>query len=417
MSSVLVIEDDVLLRESICDVLTLNGYDTVTEPNGEKGLERAYELRPDLVLCDVNMPKISGLDVLKKIREDSELKHTPFVFLSALSSMDDLRSGMNLGAEDYLTKPYDNNELLSIISNHLKKSEDLKSIKKEHSRRSISDFKVKIQEKTKGFFDSLYRARTVQNVILPSDQKMKELLPEHFNYFLPKYTISGDFYWARKINEISLVAVADCTGHGIPGALISMACSMSLNSAIDQFGLTNPAEILTKANDVFLAFMNANKSNISQDGMDICLCSIDSNSNLIRFAGAKRPLYLMTKINQFKPINVINNYLDLIEEEDVIYEIKGNNCSIGSEYHPFQVKEQVFEYNKGDVIYLSSDGYVDQFGGELDKKFKSKRLKYLLLSIQDKNMSEQKQILAQEFQSWKGDKEQIDDVTILGIKL
>ena len=417
MSKILVIEDEALIRESICDVLELNGYETANEPDGERGLNRASTLKPDLILCDINMPKISGLDVLAAIQADDELKHIPFIFLTALSSMSDLRTGMNLGAVDYLSKPYHNKELLSIISQQLKKVEDLKKIEKELSRKNLNDFKVKIKEKSKGFYDSLNRAKTVQNVILPSDQKMDELFPEHFNYFLPKYAISGDFYWAKKVNEVILIAVADCTGHGIPGALISMAGNISLNNAVDQFGLTKPAEILTKANELFLDFMNANESNLSNDGMDICLCSIDSSSNIIRFAGAKRPLYIVTKKNNFKPISVNNNYAELIEDENTLHEIKGSHCSIGSEDPVFQVDEQVFEYSKGDTIYLSSDGYVDQFGGELDRKFKSKRLKNILLSIQGKSMSEQKEYIAQEFHNWKGDKEQIDDATIVGIKL
>lgn len=417
MSKILVIEDEALIRESLCDVLTLNGYETESEPDGEMGLIRAYSLKPDLILCDINMPKISGLNVLKAIRSDDELKYTPFVFLTALSAMTDLRIGMSLGAEDYLAKPFHNKDLLATISYQLKKAADLKRIEKEHLRKNLNDFKVKIKERTKGFNDSLNRAKTVQSVILPSAEKMDELFPKHFNYFLPKYTISGDFYWARKLNEVTLIAVADCTGHGIPGALISMASNLSLNNAVDQFGLTKPAEILTKANELFLDFMNANQSNVSNDGMDICLCSIDTNLQVIRFAGAKRPLYLITKKNNFKPIDVINNYLELIQEENALYEIKGNNSSIGAEYPVFQVDEQVFEYTKGDVIYLSSDGYVDQFGGESDRKFKSKRLKDLLLSFQDQSMAEQKDTLAEEFQNWKGDKEQIDDATILGVKL
>tara|TARA_B110000285_G_scaffold225059_1_gene282727 strand:+ start:1245 stop:2498 length:1254 start_codon:yes stop_codon:yes gene_type:complete len=417
MSTILVIEDEVLIRESICDVLTLSGYDTVSESDGEMGLKRAHSLKPDLVLCDINMPKITGLDVLKAIRADEQLKHTPFVFLTALSTMSDLRVGMNLGAEDYLTKPYHNKDLLAIVSHQLKKAEDLKNIEKEHSRKKLHDFKVKIKEKSKGFYDSLNRAKTVQNVILPSDQKMNELFAEHFNYFLPKYSISGDFYWARKLKEVTLIAVADCTGHGIPGALISMAGNISLNNAVDQFGLTKPAEVLTKANELFLDFMNANESNISHDGMDICLCSIDSKSNVIRFAGAKRPLYLVTKKDNFKAINIINSYSELIQEQNALYKIKGNNCSIGAEDRFFQVEEQVFEYNKGDVIYLSSDGYVDQFGGESDKKFISKKLQDILLTIQKNSMSEQREILAKEFQNWKGNQEQVDDVTIIGIKL
>tara|TARA_B100000809_G_scaffold244383_1_gene270244 strand:+ start:1026 stop:2279 length:1254 start_codon:yes stop_codon:yes gene_type:complete len=417
MGTILIIEDEKILRETLAEIIGLNGYKVVQARDGEEGVEVFTETTPDLVLCDINMPKMDGLNVLKVIRQNDELKHTPFVFLSALSSMPDLRLGMNKGADDYLTKPFHYKELLSTISLQLKKSVELKKIGREYSRKNIKDYKVKIKGKTKGFLDSLNRAKTIQNVILPSAQKMDELLPNHFNYFLPKYVISGDFYLVRKFKGITLIAVADCTGHGMPGALISMVCNMSLINALDQFGLTKPAEILTKANDIFLDFMNTNESNISKDGMDICLCSIDSNSNLIRFAGAKRPLYLITKINKFKPVSISNNFSGLIEEEDVLYEIKGNNCSVGSEDPIFEVEEQIFEYNNGDSIYLSSDGYVDQFGGDLDRKFKSKKLKKLLLSIHNKTMSEQKKLLAHEFQSWRGNKEQVDDATIIGIKL
>ena len=417
MSTILVIEDEALIRESICDVLSLNGYKTESEPDGKLGLKRAFSLKPDLILCDINMPKISGLDVLKAIRADDALKHTPFVFLTALSTMDDLRTGMNLGAEDYLSKPYRNQELVDIISNQLKKVEQIKNIEKDISKKQLDDFKLKVAEKSKGFHDSLNRAKTVQNVIIPSKQKMDELLAEYFNYFLPKDTISGDFYWVKKLDKITLVAVADCTGHGIPGALISMAGNISLNNAVDQFGLTKPAEILTKANELFLDFMNANESNVAHDGMDICLCSIDANSNTIHFAGAKRPLYLVTQKNNFNPIKGVNNYFEVGLEDMSLYEIKGNNSSIGGDDLIFHVEDQIFEYNKGDVIYLGSDGYADQFGGEDDRKFKSKRLKNLLLSFQGKSMSDQKEILAQEFQNWMGDKEQTDDVTIMGIKL
>lgn len=363
------------------------------------------------------MPKISGLDVLKAIRANDELKHIPFVFLTALSTMGDLRKGMNLGAEDYLTKPYNNKELVEIISKQLKKVEDLKEMEKELSRKHLTKFKDKIKEKSKSFYDSLNRAKTVQNVILPSKQKMDELLPNHFNYFLPKYSISGDFYWAKRFDEGILIAVADCTGHGVPGALISMAGSISLNNAVDQFGLTRPADVLTKANELFLDFMNSNQGNISHDGMDICLCLIESNSNLIRFAGAKRPLYLVTEKNNFNPISGVNNYTAIGLHEMALYEMKGNNSSIGGDDLNFHVEEQVFEYSKGDTIYLSSDGYADQFGGEFDRKFKSKKLKNILLSNQDKSMSQQKEILVREFDNWKGSKEQIDDITIMGIKL
>ena len=347
MFKILVIEDEALIRESICDVLDLNGFEVESEPDGEKGLQRAFSLKPDLILCDINMPKISGLDVLKAIRADDELKHTPFVFLTALSTMDDLRTGMNLGAEDYLAKPYRNKELVDIISNQLKKVEQIKKIEKDISKKQLDDFKLKVAEKSKGFYDSLNRAKTVQNVIIPSKQKMDELLAEYFNYFLPKDTISGDFYWAKKLDKTTLIAVADCTGHGVPGALISMAGTLSLNNAVEQFGLTKPAEILTKVNELFLDFMNANESNVSHDGMDICLCSIDDNSNTIHFAGAKRPLYVVTQKDNFNPITGVDNYSEVSLEDISLFEIKGSSSSIGGDDIVFNIEDQVFEYSKG----------------------------------------------------------------------
>lgn len=417
--TILVVEDEQFIREAICEILTFNGYETKAESNGINGLRTAIITKPDLILCDVMMPKFSGLQMLKALRKNSEIENTPFIFLSALASMEDLRRGMNLGADDYLVKPFDRNELLDIISLKLSKSRKVKKHQEKQFKETVNKLENKVEKKTKNFRHSLDRAKNIQNVILPSKEKMVELLPQHFNFYKPKDVISGDFYLVRKIKDHTMIAVADCTGHGVPGALISIACYTSICRAIDQFGLNNSAKILTETNKILVNFMNQNQRSSLHDGMDIALCIIDHKSNLIRFAGAKRPLYMISKDNSFKYENVTNDRLRTIANDKggVLYEIRGGIYSIGTPEYDFNVQEQIFKYQKGDIIYLSSDGYVDQFGGELNRKYSSKKLKELLLSTYNEKTEKQGQLLESAFESWKGNEEQTDDVTLMGIRL
>lgn len=421
MEKILVIEDEKNIRDTLAEILVFNGYEVECATNGNHGITKAIQMKPDLVLCDVMMPELDGWQTVKAFRLNPELYCTPFVFMSALSTMRDFRNGMNLGADDYIAKPFDINELLQIVSYQLNKVEVRKKINNldnnKNTKEVLNDFKVKVKEKAKDFFDSLERAKMVQKVILPSDNEMNELFPEHFIFYSPKDTISGDFYWARNIAGIKLIAVADCTGHGIPAALISMVCYNLLNSTVDQYGLRNPAEILEKVNNLLVEFMSAHHKNYIGDGMDILLCAIDFNKKEVRYAGAKRPIYINTE--QFKPISINEENLRLHENVngEILYEIKGSNSSIGGIGSNFEIQEQVFEYQKGDSIYLSSDGFADQFGGNNDKKYKTKNLKNLILSFQTNDMMEQKQQLKNEFENWKREIEQTDDVTVIGIRL
>ena len=432
MDKILVIEDEKNIRDTLSEILVLNGYDVECAFNGRNGITKAIEMKPDLVLCDVMMPELDGWQTVKEFRLNPELYCTPFVFMSALSTMQDFRNGMNLGADDYLAKPFDIKELLQIISYQLNKVEIRKRTnnidKNKNTKEALNDFKEKIKEKAKDFFDSLERAKMVQKVILPSDAEMKELFPEHFIFYSPKDTISGDFYWSRNIDGIKLVAVADCTGHGIPAALISMVCYNLLNTTVDQFGFRNPTEILTKVNSLLVEFMSAHHKNYIGDGMDISLCAIlpsreacpttgGGSGGVLQYAGAKRPIYIHTK--KFNSINIQEDNLRLYEnlEGQLLYEIKGNNSSIGGIGSNFEIQEQVFEYQHGDTIYLTSDGFADQFGGNNDKKYKTKSLKNLILSFQTNEMAEQKQLLQKEFENWKSELEQTDDVTVIGIRL
>lgn len=420
MQSILVIEDEALIRRSICEILNLKGYETESASNGESGLQRAIEMKPDLVLCDIIMPKVTGLQMIKAFRKTPGLEHIPFIFVTALSAMADVRKGMNLGADDYLTKPFDHKELLSIVSQQLTKAKvrSKKYIKEGELKfkEVMNSFRNKASDEAQGIYDSLERAKVIQNVILPSESKMKSHFEKHFVFYRPKDTVSGDFYWTRRIGNTTLIAVADCTGHGVPGALMTMICYSKLNAAIEQFGLRSPGEILNKVNQLVLEFMNQNKRSDSGDGMDISLCAIDHSYGQIRFAGAKQSIYLLTK----KPFNSILDVENLRiyrnNSEHTLFKLRGSNISIGCNECEAEIKEHSFNFHEGDSIYLCSDGYADQFGGDINGKFKSKNLINLILSIQDNKIEEQGYLLKQALEDWKAGEEQTDDITVLGIK-
>ncbi|MBL4703831.1 MAG: response regulator, partial [Flavobacteriales bacterium] len=387
MHSILVIEDDEAIRETIQEILELNGFKVNLAFNGESGIKQALEHNPDLVLCDVMMPKLNGWETVEAFRSIPALRCTPFVFLTAMSTMVDLRRGMNLGADDYLTKPFDANELITIISNRINKETLRKELSREDSQKQVkeatNELKSKIRQKTKGFFDSMNRAKTIQEAILPSDQKMKELFPNNFNNYMPKYSISGDFYWAKEYDSIKLIAVADCTGHGIPAALLSMTCYALLNEAVGRYQLRSPKEILTKVNELNAEYQRNNSGSFIGDGMDIALCAIDKEHNIVRYAGARRPIYVASSdFSLLSPTQEnVRHYSN--EKNDMLYELKGSIYSIGSTEPSFLIEEQVFEYRVGDRIYICRDGYADQFGEVSNKKYQSKNLTNLILNTQD----------------------------------
>lgn len=420
MGKILVIEDEKNIRETIVEILVLNGHDVESADNGKNGLDRAIQSKPDLVLCDVMMPELNGWETVKAFKEIPDLFCTPFVFLSALSTMPDLRKGMNLGADDYITKPFNLQELLKVVSFQMNKAKIRKKMNQldlyRKNKSSIAEFEDKANEKVKDLQDSLERAKIVQEVILPSAVELNEFLPEYFIYYSPKESISGDFYWARKFDDLYMIAVADCTGHGVPAALISMVCYNMLNTTVEQYGYRNPANILDTVNGLVIEFMSAHHENYVGDGMDIALCVIDDQRKLIKFAGAKRPIYFVSK--EFKPLRVNQHNLRVGEDlsGQKLFEVKGSNSPIGGLGAKFDIHEEIFHYEKGDTIYLSSDGFADQFGGDEDKKYKTKNLKDFILSVQNNGMKKQRKLFTDEFEIWKGTTEQTDDVTLFGVR-
>jgi serine phosphatase RsbU (regulator of sigma subunit) len=258
--------------------------------------------------------------------------------------------------------------------------------------------KIEIENKNKEITESLHYAKRIQAAILPPVEVITQTFSESFILYLPKDIVSGDFYaFAEKENEI-IIAVADCTGHGVSGALMSMIGSSLLNQIINEKKITAPAEILNLLNDGVIDALKQ-RTNTSHDGMDIAICHIDKQNRLLRFAGANRPLWL------------------LHNEQILVY--KPNKFPIGGIQilHDQPYNEHSIVLQNNDVVYLFTDGFADQFGGSDAKKLLTKNLKQHILDMQHLPLLDQHQMLLNIFNNWKGNIEQVDDVLILAFKI
>jgi serine phosphatase RsbU (regulator of sigma subunit) len=264
----------------------------------------------------------------------------------------------------------------------------------EQQKEVVEAAHYELEEKNQEIIDSITYAKRIQSAILPPVKLVKEYLKESFILYKPKDVVAGDFYWMEHEDGKVIFAAADCTGHGVPGAMVSVICNNALNRSVREYGLTKPGEILTKTREIVIQEFEKSEEDV-KDGMDIALCSLEGNK--LQYAGAHNPLWVIRKAK--------------------IIETKANKQPIGKFDNPEPYTTHSFDLQKGDSIYIFSDGYVDQFGGEKGKKFKAKAFRELLLSIQGKEMEMQKTIIDEAFETWKGSLEQIDDVCVIGVRI
>ena len=262
----------------------------------------------------------------------------------------------------------------------------------------ISEQKAIVEEKNREITDSITYARRLQEAILPPDHLIKKYLPNSFVLFKPKDVVSGDFYWLETVGDKVIFAVADCTGHGVPGAMVSVVCSNALNRTVKELDIIEPAKILDKTRELVIATFEKSTENV-QDGMDISLCALNTKTLELEYAGANNPLW------------ILRNGASEIEE------IKANKQPIGVYDQIESFTNHKISLNEGDYLFLFSDGYADQFGGDKGKKMKYKPFKDLLITSIKQNLEEQKEILNDQFEIWRGDMEQVDDVCVIGIKV
>jgi O-acetyl-ADP-ribose deacetylase (regulator of RNase III) len=339
---------------------------------------------------------------------------------------------INTESEEYLA------DLLNVMDKKTRRLTDslVKSVDLEHNQRQSIE-------------DSMKYARRIQEAISPGEGIYKSSFKDYFILSKPRNIVSGDFPWITKKENKVIVAAADCTGHGIPGALLSMLGITFLNEIVNSKRIFDPSEILNSLRQYIVKTLQQTGSESeAHDGLDIALCSIDYKDNILTFSGAFNPLYLvrdknLTDLNLFSGNNKNENIIvnrDISDKLDLI-EIKGDRMSVSinplmeqfdrdiqtyilkrklyltllrSKYSFKETKIKIFP---GDEFYILSDGYMDQFGGPDGKKFRSQNFKKLIISLYNRKGDDKKTIINQTFESWKRNFEQVDDVLVLGFKL
>jgi serine phosphatase RsbU (regulator of sigma subunit)/Tfp pilus assembly protein PilF len=265
-----------------------------------------------------------------------------------------------------------------------------------------------VEDKNKEILDSINYAKRIQNAILPPAKLVKEYLNNSFILFKPKDVVAGDFYWLETYpkkqfgeDNILLFAVADCTGHGVPGAMVSVICNNGLNRSVREYGLTDPGDVLNRTRELVISEFEKSEEDV-KDGMDIALVSMQKNDNKtssISYSGANNALWIIRK------------------NATEIEELKAQKQPIGKYNDPIPFVSKHVTLNEGDTIYLFSDGFADQFGGVNNKKFKSANFKKLLLNMQHISMERQKEEIEKTFENWRGEHEQLDDVCVMGVRV
>jgi phosphoserine phosphatase RsbU/P len=264
----------------------------------------------------------------------------------------------------------------------------------------LNDAYLEIEEQKKHIMDSIYYARRIQTAILPSFALLDARLKNYFIFYLPKDIVSGDFYWMAETDGLVMLAAVDCTGHGVPGAFMSIVGFNQLNNAVNVKKARKASDILNELNQGVIQTLNENISDSSiKDGMDMTLCVFDFKKKKVDFAGANNPI--------------------IVARDNQLIKYRGDKFPIGAfvDNQPPLFSNNEIELKKDDIIYMFSDGYADQFGGPENKKFLVKRFEELLFEIQTKPMEDQKEALKNTLYEWMGSNGQVDDILVIGIKI
>jgi len=274
-----------------------------------------------------------------------------------------------------------------------------------------------IDRQHREILDSINYASRIQNSILPGNERRKKLLPDHAILFKPKDIISGDFYVCDSSGDQVFFGTVDCTGHGVPGAMVSLVASSYINKTIHEYSMSDPGEMLTRLNDEIPRALNNSDESIS-DGMDMAMCILNPGGMELKFAGAFQSCWVLSSADSLEKRN--NDTLNsiLYKSNDFgLLELKGNRRGIGHSDSEYVFDSQTLELAKGDVIILSSDGYQDQFGGPLNKKFKTKEFRELVLSMAGSSPNQIINTLDTTLKDWMGDIDQIDDVCVFVVRI
>lgn len=379
---ILLIEDNPDNLEQVSTILIKAGIQLEIAVNGLNAMTKLVSNNYDLVILDLINSSINGKDFFSMIEASSSDEVLPVIFIITPGSRKDFMSGMDVGGYDFVSTPITEEELLIRINSLLELKNARHQIRKSESYKS-----------------SLKYAYQIQASLLPSSQLLDDQFASHFLLSLPLDIVSGDFFWIKRIGKQLFVAVADATGHGVPGAFLSVLGISLLNEITPESTLEKPGDILNKLRDKMKNSLRSKQFKAEQyNGLDMAICKIDTETKAMTFAGANNSVY--------------------ISQDGEFIELKGDKQPIGSHVSEKPFKNQGLQLRSGDKIYLSSDGFSDQLGGgKYPKKYQSRNFRTLLGNIADKQLSNQKDILLEKHIEWKGFQDQLDDILVLGLEL
>lgn len=395
VARLLVVDDEpanIFLLEMI---LNAEGYHVDTAPSGKQALELMSQHQYDTVLLDIMMPQMSGLDVLRNAKQSESLKEVPFIMVSAKVQSTDVETAMELGAVDYIRKPVDEIELLARLKTVIKiRQQDVK-LKLLYSQ---------LQRKNQIITSSIEAAKKIQHAVFPTQADLEKYLPGSFIFFIPRDMVSGDFFWFTRLDNKTIVIEGDCTGHGVPGAFLSLIGSSLLDKIILQNRIFSPRRILEELNDDFVLSLNRNAGTEEEfifDGMDITVACIDTSNNEVTVAAAGQDMII-------------------IDNSGAISHITGSLFSIGYEVEAMNGQKTAFEEYRFALDSLSwlimfSDGFIDQFGGPSDEKFMLRRFTQIFMD--QATFGNPNKTLGAELEKWKMNQPQTDDILVVGLKL
>jgi CheY-like chemotaxis protein len=395
LARILIIDDDLLSISLVSGILRKASYGTEHATSGEAAMNLLNEKTFDLILLDIEMPEMNGFEVSRWLRSVDNLKEIPVLFLTGHTDLGSIVKAFEAGANDYISKPFNYKELLVRVETHIKLKRQTDEIK---------EINRILENSNRDLLESISYTKYLQESIFPSVEHIGKSVPENFVFYQPKDIVSGDFFWYRRIKNLFYIAAADCTGHGVPGAFMSVMGISALNHLVNSRRVDKPGKVLSKLRNNIMRMLNQSEAHAeNSNGLDISLCCIDLETNTLEYAGANLPLYLITRNET------------TLEPELVIK--KPNHMPIG--LHPNDKNEftnHTIELKRGDRFYIFSDGYISQFGGIEDKKFGSKNFRQLLYNIHARPMPDQKREIEKAINQWRGSMEQVDDILVLGFK-
>ncbi len=396
--------DDSPINNKLIEAYFRRDYNVISKEGGQQALDWLNDNIPDVILLDIMMPVMDGIEVLERIQANERLKEIPVIMVSAKTEMESIKATLNLGAQDYVKKPIDFTELQSKV---------LIAFQINEQKQEISKYK--------SYFDihqGMIHAGRIQRSILPDAENFRRLFSKSFIINLPKHIVSGDFYWIQQNFHKKSIGLFDCTGHGVPAAMLTVMGQMELHTLSQNGNEVSAEHVFPLLSQKFSRILNTSGDTYTQyDGMDGLFCSIYPQDNILEFVGAKRSLVLIRKTSD--SLKIDSKFVEAKDQnnEYSLFEIPGDRNSIGKESEFAEFTTKKIKTQPGDRIFMYTDGITDQLGGQQLKTLKKKQFYEKLMSIQSKSINLQKSDIFNWFENWKENNEQTDDILIIGIEL